>query len=70
MAIDGTRTSDEPPQPLGRFVGRAGETAEIAALLGTARLFTLTGTGAAARRGWPRRLPPGSGAPTAMACCG
>ncbi len=45
MATTGERPVDHLPYTLGTFIGRAHETAEIVALLATARLFTLTGTG-------------------------
>jgi hypothetical protein len=60
------------PVYLTSFVGREAEGAEVARLLGGARLLTLTGAGAAARPGWrstsrpawPTPTRPGSGSST------
>src|SRR5688572_12620580 len=45
IATEGAHVVNDLPHVLSAFIGRAGETAEIVALLATARLFTLTGTG-------------------------
>jgi predicted ATPase/DNA-binding CsgD family transcriptional regulator len=45
MALCGDRAVNDLPHDLGSLVGREGETVEIASLLASARLFTLTGTG-------------------------
>lgn len=46
------------PIPVTSFVGPDAEVAEVTRLLTRTRLLTLTGTGAAARRGWTFRWPP------------
>ena len=45
LATHPERAVDGLPHVLGAFIGRSRETAEIVSLLGTARLFTLTGPG-------------------------
>jgi non-specific serine/threonine protein kinase len=45
MALRGDLAVNVLPHALGSLIGRADETAEIASLLASARLFTLTGTG-------------------------
>ena len=45
------------PQPATSFVGRERERAIVLRLLESARLLTLTGPGAWARRGWRRTSP-------------
>ena len=46
------------PAQLATFIGREREQSEIRALVGSARLVTLTGPAGRARPGWPCRWPP------------
>lgn len=56
MTIDPAQVDPTLPSALDSFVGRATETAEVTALLRTARLFTLTGTGGSGKTRLARHL--------------